>query len=347
MPLAQGAGGAEFVEDVVGVMGGAYSAKSARGRIAGLAVSPSARSTVSTVGQARSAAAMWVRWRASFTSMSKSTSKKSAWRWRMRMLTMLPPASPMMVQAWPSTPGRVADGGRQARARDRCCVRPRGVHCRSRQSSSLVLVLGQARAVDGVHGQPPPSGWRMPTMRSPGTGLQQSREVQRDAGRQPAAAHVEARAPCRPRSARGRRRRRVLGRLQAGEHRLQHLAGGDPPAADRVVELRPRVAAAKRSSAGRSETSASDLPARSKRLLHRGPAEPRELLLLGRADVAADGRAGAAGDGERAPVGGRRRASAPRITSTTSPFCSAVRSGLSSPLIFTPMAVSPTSVWTA
>ncbi len=37
----------------------------------------------------------------------------------------------------------------------------------------------------------------------------------------------------------------------------------------------------------------------------------------------------------------------PRITSTTSPFCSTVRSGRSSPLTFTPTVVSPMSVWTA
>ncbi len=35
---------------------------------------------------------------------------------------------------------------------------------------------------------------------------------------------------------------------------------------------------------------------------------------------------------------------APRTTSTTSPFCKAVRKGFSSPLIFTPTAVSPMSV---
>ena len=38
---------------------------------------PFVRSTSSTLGLARSAAAMWVRWRASLTSMSMSTSKKS------------------------------------------------------------------------------------------------------------------------------------------------------------------------------------------------------------------------------------------------------------------------------
>ena len=38
---------------------------------------------------------------------------------------------------------------------------------------------------------------------------------------------------------------------------------------------------------------------------------------------------------------------APRMISTTSPFCSWVRIGLSSPLILAPTAVSPTSVWTA
>jgi hypothetical protein len=37
----------------------------------------------------------------------------------------------------------------------------------------------------------------------------------------------------------------------------------------------------------------------------------------------------------------------PRITSTTSPFCRPVRSGFSSPLIFTPMQVSPMSVCSA
>ncbi len=37
----------------------------------------------------------------------------------------------------------------------------------------------------------------------------------------------------------------------------------------------------------------------------------------------------------------------PRITSTTSPFWRTVRKGFSSPLIFTPMVVSPMSVWTA
>ncbi|MNT99055.1 hypothetical protein D3C72_2418000 [compost metagenome] len=37
----------------------------------------------------------------------------------------------------------------------------------------------------------------------------------------------------------------------------------------------------------------------------------------------------------------------PRMISTTSPFCNAVRIGFSSPLILTPTAVSPTSVWTA
>ena len=38
---------------------------------------------------------------------------------------------------------------------------------------------------------------------------------------------------------------------------------------------------------------------------------------------------------------------APRMISTTSPFCSWVRIGFSSPLTFTPTAESPTPVWTA
>src|SRR5688572_22263161 len=90
--LAQGAGATEFLEDVFGVHGAEialftpYRKPSPQDLV---------RSTVSTLGLARSAAAMWVRCLASFTSTSKSTSKKSAWRRCMLTPMMLPPASPM------------------------------------------------------------------------------------------------------------------------------------------------------------------------------------------------------------------------------------------------------------
>ena len=134
---------------------------------------------------------MLVRCLASLTSTSMSTSKKSDWRWCMRRLTMLPPASPMMVQTWPSTPGALRMVARQAGAGDGVALglrRPLQVAPDApRRSSNSASVC----AVDGVDGQALASGSRMPTMRSPGTGEQQSPKWMRDAGRQAAAAHEE------------------------------------------------------------------------------------------------------------------------------------------------------------
>jgi len=100
------------------------------------------------------------------------------------------------------------------------------------------------------------------------------------------------------------------------------------------------------SKAGRNETAARDLPARSS--VWSMEARPRRMnssfsvwrMWRRMAERARPVMASERHSGCAVGVG-------PRITSTTSPLVSGMRKGRSSPLIFTPTVVSPMSEWTA
>ncbi len=119
--------------------------------------------------------------------------------------------------------------------------------------------------------------------------------------------------------------------------------------------IRPRPAAsnsssslatANRSSAGRSDTPESARPALAKVCSTAvRPSLPNSSRSVWRMWRRIAERARPVTVSERQSAG--MTGAGPVITCTTSPLLSGVRSGFRSPLIFTPMAVSPTSVWTA
>ena len=285
---------------------------------------------------------MLVRCLAPVTSMSKSTSKKSDWRWCMRMLTMLPPASPIRVQAWPSTPGALRTVAIR-RARDTVSSAC-GVQCRSRQTSSRSSYSASREQSMVCTASPSPEGCRMPTIRSPGTGLQQSAKCRLTPGVSPP-----------PRTYRRAERPSSMRTRAEAATRSLSFKPGNTLSSTWVACTRPRPTCsnsssslgwAKRSSAGRSDT----------------PARSRSALAKAWSTAARPSRTNSSRSvrrmwrrmAERArPVRVSERQFAgtaglwPRITSTTSPLDRGVRSGRSSPLILAPTVVSPTSVCTA
>ena len=132
--------------------------------------------------------------------------------------------------------------------------------------------------------------------------------MQRNPGRQAAAAHIEPGAhPVLDPPA--RRRGGLFALLHAGKERVQRLSRRHASATDGVEQLvlGGDAEAIERRAEG---DGAAGLAGAFEGLVDGGATETDELLLLGLADVAADGRTGAAGDGQRAPfrMRGRRRA---------------------------------------
>ncbi len=106
------------------------------------------------------------------TSISRSMSKKSCCRCCRARLRMLPPASPITVATWPSTPGALRMVARR-RVRASAPSSASAVHCRSCQTESSSATSASRWQSMVCTVRPAPSS-RMPTMRSPGRGEQQA-----------------------------------------------------------------------------------------------------------------------------------------------------------------------------
>ena len=218
-----------------------------------------------------------------------------------------------------------------------------GVHCRSCQTRIVVGEIGQLLAVDGVDRQ----------TRRPAPGCRRCGRPARASSNAPKwmltpgvspPPRTNSRAwssPIRLRSGPA-----FSCPFSAGEQGLADLGRRQPSATDGLEQV--VVGGDGQRLQHRLQRHLGQRLARARQgLFQRRLAQLLELVALGSADVAADGRARPARDRQTSASRPGPRAWSPRTISTTSPFWSWVRIGFSSPLILTPTAVSPTSVWTA
>ena len=214
---------------------------------------------------------------------------------------MLPPASPMMVQTWPSTPGALRMVARQPGAGDGVALglgrplqvapdAPRGPRTRPGCSQSMVWTVRP---------------W--PRLEDADDAVARHRraavaEVDADAGASGRRRARRAARPCRPRCGCGAAAASRSAAFRPGNTVSSTWAGVDAAAADGVEQL--VLGGDGEAVQRRAQRDVLRAPCRRASKAWSTVARPRllELLPLGLADVAADGRAGAAGDGQRAPV---------------------------------------------